>query len=72
MAHFHQREMELGKRLQKAVGLEGKELLSLDVSLHLAEDEIVVTNVAYVELIDEKQQAEITLVHEWIAKQKVA
>ena len=71
MTHFQQRETELAKRLQKAVGLDGKQLLSLDVSLHLAEDEIVVTKVAYVELIDEKQQAEITLVHEWMAKQEV-
>ncbi len=71
MAHFGNHEIQLSKRLQNAVGLDGKELLSLDVSLHLANDEIVVTKVAYVEQINEKQQAEITLVHEWMAEQEV-
>lgn len=70
MAHFASMKRDLAKLLQQALGLEGKELQSLDVSLHLAEDEVVTTKVTYVEFIDSNQQESITLVHEWVAEQK--
>lgn len=45
-------------------------LKSIDVALHLAEDEVVTTTVTYVEFIGKEQQEAITLIHEWIAEQK--
>ena len=71
MAHFGQMENELGKRLQKAVGLGDRDILSIDVSLHLADDEIVTTTVTFIEAIDQVDQDSITQVHEWMAKQEV-
>ncbi len=69
MAHFSSRLSELSVRMQKALGLEGKQLSSLDVCLHLAEDEIVKTKVTFVEFIDQDEQEAITRVYEWLAEQ---
>jgi len=69
MAHFPSTLSELSVRMQKALGLEGKQLSSLDVFLHLAENETVTIKVTFVEFIDEEQQEAITRVHEWMYEQ---
>lgn len=66
MAHITQSYSELANRLQRVVGLTGKSLASLDVSIHVGVDQIVKTTVTFVEFTEVDQQEGITEVVEYL------
>ena len=54
----------LALRLQNALGLKGKQLNSIEVTLGFGPDEILTTTVTYVEFIEGEVQEKITKVIE--------
>ena len=54
----------LATRLQDALGLKGKQLMSIEVTLSFGPDQIITTTVNYVEFIEGEVQEEITKVIE--------
>lgn len=73
MAHLTQFLPELYERLVTVLGLDldPKKIASIDVSLHLGYDEIVMMKVSYSEYADEDRQEQLTKVFECMELKEV-